>query len=111
MWRLEALDPPTTFIMALRRVAIVTGAAQGIGKAIALRLARDNYHIALSDLPSKSEKLQDVRKEIVALGRRVSVVHSDVSQDGDVKMLVDAAVNDLGSVDVVRTPITSVMYP
>ncbi|KAE9403223.1 NAD(P)-binding protein [Gymnopus androsaceus JB14] len=46
------------------RVALITGAAQGIGKAIAIRLASDGFKVALSDLPSKKEQLEAVALEI-----------------------------------------------
>lgn len=57
--------------MALNnKVILVTGAAQGIGRGIALRLAKEGADIALVDL--KKDKLEDVAKEIAALGRKVS---------------------------------------
>ncbi|MGO2415861.1 MAG: SDR family NAD(P)-dependent oxidoreductase, partial [Cobetia crustatorum] len=57
--------------MALNnKVILVTGAAQGIGRGIALRLAKEGANIALVDL--KKDKLEDVAKEIAALGRKVT---------------------------------------
>ena len=48
------------------KVALITGAAQGIGRAIALRLAKDGTDIAVVDL--KKEKMDAVAKEVQALG-------------------------------------------
>ncbi|KAJ2932573.1 hypothetical protein H1R20_g4544, partial [Candolleomyces eurysporus] len=81
-------------------VAIITGAAQGIGKAIALRLANDGYDISLNDIPSQLELLSQVKKEIEAKGRKVYVVTGDVSVEADVQRIVDDTAKALGSVDV-----------
>ena len=59
------------------KVALVTGAAQGIGKAIALRLAKDGADIALVDL--NQDKLDAAVAEVRALGRRAVTFIADVS--------------------------------
>lgn len=83
------------------RVAIVTGSAQGIGYAIAHRLADDGLDIVLNDISSKIAKLEEVAKEIQAKGRKCIAVLGDVSVEIDVKNLVEKAVNELGGVDCV----------
>lgn len=85
------------------RVALVTGATQGLGLAIALRLADDGLDIAVNDLAFKSEQLQSVVSEIEAKGRRAIAVPADVSSEEDVKQMVDRVVSELGGLDVVRT--------
>ncbi|ESK86692.1 hypothetical protein Moror_10939 [Moniliophthora roreri MCA 2997] len=72
-------------------IALVTGAAQGIGKSIATRLARDGFDVALKDLPTKSEKLQQVAHEIRQQGRRSVISVGDVSLEADVKRSIDTA--------------------
>ncbi|KAF9459800.1 short chain oxidoreductase [Collybia nuda] len=81
-------------------VALVTGAASGIGKAIALRLASDGFDIALNDLESSKGRLEILTQEITQKGRRTSIVLGDVSQEVDVKRIIDTAVHDLGGLDV-----------
>ncbi|CDO70100.1 hypothetical protein BN946_scf184806.g27 [Trametes cinnabarina] len=81
-----------------KRVVIVTGAAEGIGRGIALRLANDGYNLGLFDLPKAEPNLTAVANEIrTTCGVRVSTVYGDVSQEEDVKRLVDIVVQELGS--------------
>ncbi|OAX39924.1 NAD(P)-binding protein [Rhizopogon vinicolor AM-OR11-026] len=81
-------------------IALITGSAQGIGRGIALRLARDGFDIALNDMPNKGTQLESVATEIESLGRRVCVVPADVSANEQVKEMVDGAVTKLGGLDV-----------
>lgn len=90
--------------MPVKGVAIVTGAADGIGRAIALRLGQDGFDIAIFDLPSSEQKAQEVADQIKAAntGRRVLTIFGDVSQETDVKSLLNTVVEQLGGLDVVR---------
>jgi NAD(P)-dependent dehydrogenase (short-subunit alcohol dehydrogenase family) len=90
------------------RVAVVTGAARGIGKSIALRLADDGLDVAVNDLHDQKELLEGVVEEIQKKGRRAVAVCGDVSEEQDVKALIDKAVEELGGVDVVSPTITAV---
>ncbi|OBZ77547.1 L-2,3-butanediol dehydrogenase [Grifola frondosa] len=89
--------------MSAPRVALVTGAAQGIGESIALRLADDGLDVAVNDIPSKSDQLASVVKAIEAKGRRAVAVPGDVSSETDTITMVDKTVEILGGLDVVRT--------
>lgn len=84
-------------------VAVITGSAQGIGRAIALRLADDGFDIALNDLPFQQTGLDEISTEITKKGRKSFVFTSDASVEAEVKALIDAVVSNLGGIDVVRT--------
>jgi meso-butanediol dehydrogenase/(S,S)-butanediol dehydrogenase/diacetyl reductase len=80
------------------KVALVTGAGQGIGRGIALRLARDGADIAIVDL--NGTKLATVAKEIETLGRRATTFVADVSDRAQVYAAVDHAEQQLGGFDI-----------
>ncbi|GCE89124.1 oxidoreductase [Komagataeibacter diospyri] len=80
------------------KVAVVTGAAQGIGRGIALRLARDGADLALVDI--NQDRLADVRAEILALDRRVITLAADISVREQVFSMIDLAVDQLGGIDI-----------
>ncbi|SJK99215.1 uncharacterized protein ARMOST_02506 [Armillaria ostoyae] len=83
-------------------VAVVTGAAQGIGKAIALRLADDGFDVAVNDiaLDVKITKFREVQAEIIEKGRQCGVFPGDVSNEEDVKRMVEDVIDTLGGLDV-----------
>lgn len=91
--------------MPSKGVAVVTGAARGIGRAIALRLADDGYDVAINDIGSGKEGLDILAAELLKKGRKTLVTIGDVSVEADVKSLVESVVKELGSLDVVRTAI------
>ncbi|WP_145540019.1 acetoin reductase [Yersinia alsatica] len=80
------------------KVALVTGAGQGIGRGIALRLARDGADITLVDL--KDEKIKAVADEIRALGRKSVTFKADISVRDEVFAAVDYAEKELGGFDI-----------
>jgi 3-oxoacyl-[acyl-carrier protein] reductase len=79
-------------------VALVTGAGRGIGRAIAVALAREGSHVGLMGL--SATHLLAVEKEIEALGARCVVLPGDVSDEGSVSRCVAAAEQQLGPIDV-----------
>jgi NAD(P)-dependent dehydrogenase (short-subunit alcohol dehydrogenase family) len=84
------------------KVALVTGAARGIGRAIALRLAHDGLNVAVNDRTSSLE-LDGLVREIESKGRRSLAVPADISLEPEVEKTVQKVVQDLGSLDVVRS--------
>src|SRR5690606_34129016 len=80
------------------KVAIVTGASRGIGKAVALAFAREGADLTLV---GRSEKdLERVAEEVRSEGRRCLVAVADVSKEADVKRAVDATREEYGKIDI-----------
>ena len=76
------------------KIAIVTGAGRGIGRAICHQLAKAGANICLtSDMP---EELERTRKECVAFGAKAIVVTADVTERSQVRQVVDTCVRELG---------------
>ncbi|KAJ5178285.1 Short-chain dehydrogenase/reductase SDR [Penicillium coprophilum] len=80
--------------------AIVTGASQGIGRAISLRLADDGFDVAVNDIAARHSELQSLKAEIESKGRSSVAVVGDVSIEEDVNQLVEATVEALGHLAV-----------
>ncbi len=80
------------------RVALVTGASRGIGRAIAVRLATDGADVAI--VARSAEALASTRAEIEALGRRCIVLPLDVADSGQVTDAVKKTVAEAGRLDI-----------
>ena len=80
------------------KVAIVTGGANGIGKATALRLAEAGANIAIADL--KLEDAQAAVKDIEALGVKALAVECNILKDDDLVAMVDRVVAEFGTVNI-----------
>lgn len=80
------------------KVAVVTGAASGIGRATAVALAGEGADLVLADL--NDARLEEARTEIAAMGRRALAVHTDVSRLSDVQALFERAIAEMGRVDI-----------
>ena len=80
------------------RVAVVTGASQGIGRACALRLAKCGASLAL--VARNREKLEELAKEISASGAKAEVVVADVGDEAQIKTAFKAILTTLGKIDI-----------
>ncbi|WP_372655914.1 SDR family oxidoreductase [Halobacteriovorax sp.] len=83
----------------MKRTAIVTGSSRGIGKAIALRLAKDGLNVVVN-YSSNLEAAQEVVNEIKEYGANGIAVKADVSKMNEVLSLFDTAESEFGRVDV-----------
>ena len=81
-------------------VAVITGSARGIGAAIALRLAKDGFDIALNDVSEKSFENNDIMDQIKAVGVKCEKFIADVSKADQVEAMVKAVKEQFGSIDV-----------
>jgi 3-oxoacyl-[acyl-carrier protein] reductase len=78
------------------RIALVTGGAQGIGRAIALALARNGARIAVNDISEGEESCAAIR----AAGGDATFFHADISDAQQVQEMVDGVVKTLGPIDI-----------
>lgn len=81
------------------RIAVVTGGASGIGRALALLFAREGAHVVVADLDEAG--MAETVAGVVQAGRRGLAVKTDVSHLADVQALADRAFEELGAVHVV----------
>ncbi len=81
-------------------VAIVTGAARGIGRGVALALAREGAHIVVADLPPADGDAQEATALVEAEGVQALRVHCDVTQWPQVEAMAQAALDRFGRIDV-----------
>jgi NAD(P)-dependent dehydrogenase (short-subunit alcohol dehydrogenase family) len=100
----------------MSRVAFVSGAGRGIGRAIAIRLAQDGYDVAINDIPASKIALEETATEIkktgmvifcpcnqiliMVLGRKVSVALADVSKRAEIERAIETTVTELGGLHV-----------
>lgn len=81
-------------------LAVITGSARGIGAAIALRLAKDGFDIALNDISEKSFENNDITEQIRANGVKCEKFIADVSNSTQVEIMVKSIKELFGSIDV-----------
>jgi len=81
------------------KVAVVTGGAMGIGRGIALCMAKEGADVAIADL--QVEAATKVTGEVKSLGRKAIAVRTDVSKEGDFTALFERVKKELGQIDIV----------
>ncbi len=83
------------------RVAVITGGASGMGRAMALKFAAEGCDVVVNDI--QEEKAAEVAGAIRASGRGAVAVRADVSRGEDIRSLVDRAVEAFGKIDILVT--------
>ena len=86
-------------MMLANRIALVTGASRGIGRGIALEMAREGANVVVNYTRSKKEAVQ-VGSSIEALGRQALVVKADVSKPGEIEKMRKQVLKEFGGVDI-----------
>ena len=81
------------------KVALVTGSSRGIGRAIAVALARAGADLAIN-YRTRAADAKDAESEIAGYGRRCVAIQADVSLRSGVDRLVDAVRTELGHIDI-----------
>lgn len=81
------------------KTALVTGSAQGIGQAIALRLAQEGADIIVDDRLGNTGALE-TRREIEKLGRRACVIGGDLASLADNRRLISEGIMNMGQIDI-----------
>ena len=87
------------------RVAVVTGASRGIGRALAIRLAREGADVAVAAKSEQSTErlpgsIHETAEAIRALGRRALAIPTDVRDENAIRSLVERCVAELGRLDI-----------
>jgi glucose 1-dehydrogenase len=86
-------------LMLENKVAIVTGANSGIGRSIALALARAGASVTI-DYVAHPDTAEELEQEIIKLGEKAVMVHADVSRMDQLQMVVDKTVGTFGRLDI-----------
>ena len=80
------------------KVALVTGAGRNVGREVALRLAQEGAFLVVNDI--HAERAEAVAKEIRDAGGKALGIASDITQEAQVRSMVEQAVSELGPVDI-----------
>ena len=85
--------------MLAGKTALITGGATGIGRSIALRLAKDGVNVVINYSRSKEDAL-NTQKDAEQLGVQAMIYQADVSSDEQVRQMVKETVNTFGRLDM-----------
>lgn len=84
----------------MTKIALVTGASRGIGRAIALKLAQDGHHVVVN-YSGNVEKANEVVEEIKTIGQQAITLQCDVSDHEAVKAMIKEVVEHFGAIDII----------
>ena len=80
------------------KTAIVTGGAQGIGKVVSQKLAREGANVVIADI--QAEPLRETADDIRKLGRKCLGIRTDVAEEADVIEMVEKTLTHFGRIDI-----------
>jgi len=80
------------------RTALITGAGKGIGREVALGLAREGVQLGL--LANSPAQLEDIKSELIGLGAKVSIVTADITDIHSVILAVEKLEQEVGAIDI-----------
>ncbi len=83
----------------MNKVVIVTGASRGIGKAIAINLAKNNYNVVLNYNKSE-EEAKNIKLELENIGINIEIYKADISKREECKKLVEFTLNKFKNIDI-----------
>ena len=84
----------------MNKVVLITGGAKGIGRAIAIELAKNNYDVVINFLTSKTEAMSLQKDIIDKYGVKCLTIQADVSKEDEVDQMVKQVEDELGGVDI-----------
>ena len=93
------------------RVALVTGAAGGVGRAIAVTLAQQGAKVVATDQLAASDRLEETRQLILENGGTVCAVHADLAITTDIDTLVERAIGEYDHIDILANVAAIHSYP
>lgn len=82
------------------KVALITGSSRGIGKAIAMQMAKEGADIIINFYPGMDEEAEAVAEEIRQLGRRAEAIGADVTNAEQVEGMINTALEKFGKIDI-----------
>ena len=82
------------------RIAVITGAASGIGQATAIRFAEEGAHVLIANLPTQKRDADATAGRVRGLGRNAEVVGIDVTREDQVDEMTEAAMAAFGRIDI-----------
>lgn len=92
----------------VKKVAVVTGCAQGMGRAIATRFAQEGARVALLDI--KREKIERLKEELEEISPHVMAIETDISDEVSVKTAFASILSTFGRVDILVNN-AGILYP
>ena len=82
------------------KIALITGSANGIGRAIAVRLAQEGADVIINDIPSQQERARTVSEEIKGMGRDSMVLLANISKTDEVNRMAESVLERFGRLDI-----------